>query len=89
MSFFGPFGFRSGRDCDKFAKLSYKERISSSGKALLHPAFAWELHRVLAAPSFGPLQLRFNPAGLTGRGGNYKQIHQGGQTWLALQEFYP
>lgn len=25
MSFFGPFGFRSGRDVDKFAKVAYKE----------------------------------------------------------------
>ena len=28
MSFFGPFGFRSGRDVDKFAKVDYKEGVT-------------------------------------------------------------
>jgi ferric-chelate reductase [NAD(P)H] len=30
MSFFGPFGFRSGRDFDKFAKVPYRKGLTGS-----------------------------------------------------------
>ncbi|MGD8227182.1 MAG: flavin reductase family protein [Desulfobacteraceae bacterium] len=36
MTFFGPFGFRSGRDFDKFAKVEFKEGVTGCPLVIEH-----------------------------------------------------